>query len=136
MFDLSFRNSYKSVPMWYRDLARTCYDIPVAVVGNKVDLRDKELDADQQEEADDQIIRFKRKYGTQYIEISARRNVNYEKPFLYLMRRMLKHSNVYFTKEVALIPPDIMPDELTRAEMDRLRDIALTKTLPIDDLEL
>jgi len=83
MFDLSFRSTYKNIPVWYRDVSRICFNIPIAIVGNKYDLLDKK-------DEEERVMQFRRKYGSQYMEISARKNYNYEKPFLYLMRRLLK----------------------------------------------
>jgi len=36
MFDVSTRNTYKNVPQWYKDFRTVCENVPVALVGNKV----------------------------------------------------------------------------------------------------
>ena len=39
MFDVSSRVTYKNVPNWHRDLVRVCENIPIVLVGNKVDIK-------------------------------------------------------------------------------------------------
>jgi hypothetical protein len=51
-----------------------------AQVGNKVDVQDRQVKAKR--------IMFHRKKNIQYYDISAKSNYNYEKPFLYLARRL------------------------------------------------
>merc|ERR1712070_1297340 len=41
MFDVTSRITYKSVPNWHRDLTRVCESIPIVLVGNKVDMKDR-----------------------------------------------------------------------------------------------
>ena len=37
MFDVTSRITYKNVPKWHRDLIRVCENVPIVLVGNKVD---------------------------------------------------------------------------------------------------
>ena len=39
MFDVTSRITYKNVPTWHRDLTRVCDNIPIVLVGNKVDIK-------------------------------------------------------------------------------------------------
>eukprot|EP00962_Isochrysis_galbana_P056130 scaffold27981_cov112-Isochrysis_galbana.AAC.1 len=41
MFDVTSRITYKSVPNWHRDLVRVCENIPIVLVGNKVDVKER-----------------------------------------------------------------------------------------------
>ena len=41
MFDVTSRITYKNVPNWHRDLTRVCENIPIVLVGNKVDVKDR-----------------------------------------------------------------------------------------------
>merc|ERR1712098_551939 len=43
MFDVTSRASYKNVPIWHRDLTRVCENIPIVLVGNKVDVKDRKV---------------------------------------------------------------------------------------------
>jgi GTP-binding nuclear protein Ran len=74
MFDVTSRITYKSVPNWHRDLTRVCDSIPIVLVGNKVDVKDRKVKARQ--------INFHRKKNLQYFDISAKSNYNFERPFL------------------------------------------------------
>nr|BAS01577.1 TP-binding nuclear protein RAN [Lotharella vacuolata]BAS01601.1 GTP-binding nuclear protein RAN [Lotharella vacuolata] len=104
LFDLSNRNSYKTVSIWHNEVVHIAGDIPMVVVGNKNDKNSYEKD-------DARILSLRRIYGILYVEISARLNRDYEKPFLYMCRVMLKYviivsrSPVNFTEELALLPP-------------------------------
>merc|ERR1712086_434854 len=69
MFDVTSRISYKNVGVWFRDLVRVCENIPIVLVGNKVEVKQ---------------INFHRKKNPNYYDISAKSNFNYEKPFLSL----------------------------------------------------
>lgn len=41
MFDVCSRITYKNVPKWYKDLTRICENIPIVLVGNKVNFNQR-----------------------------------------------------------------------------------------------
>ena len=45
MFDLTSRVTYKNVPAWHRDLIRVCENIPMVLVGNKMDVKERKVRA-------------------------------------------------------------------------------------------
>jgi GTP-binding nuclear protein Ran len=45
MFDVTSRDTYTNVEKWYRDLTRVCEDIPIVLVANKVDVKDRKVKA-------------------------------------------------------------------------------------------
>ena len=47
MFDVTSRITYKNVPNWHRDLVRVCENIPIVLVGNKVDVKERKVKAKQ-----------------------------------------------------------------------------------------
>ena len=104
MFDLTSRVTYKNVPKWYKDLTRICENIPIVLVGNKADVKERKLKANQ--------ITFHRRRGLQYYDVSAKSNYQYEKPFLWLMRQLSGDDSLELVQELALVPTDIiMPPE-------------------------
>ncbi|KAF8676054.1 hypothetical protein HU200_047559 [Digitaria exilis] len=65
MFDVTSRLSYKNVPTWHRDLCR--------YIKNQVKAKQ---------------VTFHRKKNLENYEVSAKSNYNFEKPFLYLARKI------------------------------------------------
>merc|ERR1711939_893428 len=102
MFDVTSRLTYKNVPTWYRDVCRVCEQIPIVLCGNKVDVKDRQVKPKQ--------VTFHRKKSLQYHEISAKSNYNYEKPFLYLARKLTGDEKLNFVEQVALAPPEVQID--------------------------
>ncbi len=99
MFDVTARLSYKNVPNWHRDLTRVCENIPIVLCGNKIDVKDRKVKAKQ--------ITFHRKKNLQYYEISAKANYNFEKPFLWLSRKLSGEREFRFEQAPALLPPEV-----------------------------
>lgn len=103
MFDVTSRITYKNVPNWHRtshalpqccrrsskltqtlwlgDLVRVCEQVPIVLCGNKVDVKERKVKA--------KAITFHRKKNLQYYDISAKSNYNFEKPFLWLARKLV-----------------------------------------------
>jgi GTP-binding nuclear protein Ran len=116
MFDVTSRITYKNVPNWHRaysfahflntcdfsmpiahtiyntgDLVRVCENVPIVLCGNKVDVKERKVKA--------KTITFHRKKNLQYYDISAKSNYNFEKPFLWLARKLVGNPAVVW------IPP-------------------------------
>lgn len=122
MFDVTSRITYKNVPNWYRDIVRVCECIPIVLVGNKVDVKDRQVKARQ--------IQFHRKRNLQYYDISARSNYNFEKPFLWLARRLTNQPTLVFVGEHAKAPEiQIDPALVQEAE----KDLQAAAAAPIED---
>jgi hypothetical protein len=62
-------------------LVRVCENIPIVLTGNKVDVKERKVKA--------KTITFHRKKNLQYYDISAKSNYNFEKPFLWLARKLV-----------------------------------------------
>ena len=125
MFDVTTRMTYKNVPNWYRDIMRVCPNIPVVICGNKVDVNDRKVKA--------RNITFHRKKNLQYYDISARSNYNFEKPFLYLVQRLLNDKSVVFEKAPALLPPEVQVDMAKAKAWEKDLEDAGNLALPDDD---
>jgi len=104
-FDVTSRITYKNVPNWHRDLVRVCGEIPMVLVGNKVDVKDRKVKP--------KMITFHRKKNLQYYDLSAKSNYNIEKPFLFLCKKLLGNNEVHFVEQPAVLPPEIPIDEST-----------------------
>ena len=109
MFDVTTRITYKNVPKWYKDLTRICDNIPIVLVGNKVDQKDRKVKARQ--------ITFHRKRNLQYFDISAKSNYQYEKPFLWILRTLVGDSNLYLVEGLALKPQEV---EMNAVQIEQL----------------
>lgn len=96
MFDRTSRISYRNAPNWHREIVRACGEIPTVVVGNKVDAHYQQVKAKD--------ILYHRKKQLQYYDLSVRRNYNFEKPFLWLARRLTNQPNLQFARQYAEAP--------------------------------
>uniref|UniRef100_A0A8C4UI82 GTP-binding nuclear protein Ran n=1 Tax=Falco tinnunculus TaxID=100819 RepID=A0A8C4UI82_FALTI len=111
MFDVTSRVTYKNVPNWHRDLVRVCENIPIVLCGNKVDIKDRKVKA--------KSIVFHRKKNLQYYDISAKSNYNFEKPFLWLARKLIGDPNLEFVAMPALAPPEVVMDPALAAQYEQ-----------------
>lgn len=125
MFDVTSRVTYKNVPNWHRDLVRVCENVPICLVGNKVDVKDRKVKA--------KTITFHRKKNLQYYDVSAKSNYNFEKPFLWIARKLVGDPNLQFVEMPALRPQETTVDLVEQAKIDKeLQDVAHIP-LPDDD---
>jgi GTP-binding nuclear protein Ran len=128
MFDVTSRITYKSVPNWHRDLTRVCENIPIVLCGNKVEIKDRKVKAKQ--------ITFHRKKNLQYFEISAKVNYNFEKPFLWLAKKLSGDNNLHLVEAPALAPPEAHIDMQDVARYEQELAEAAAAPLPDDDDDL
>ena len=123
MFDVTSRITYKNVPNWHRDLVRVCENIPIVLTGNKVDVKERKVKA--------KTITFHRKKNLQYYDISAKSNYNFEKPFLWLARKLVGNQSLDFVAAPALAPPEVQVDQ---AVLDQYRqEMEAASALPLPD---
>mmetsp|Transcript_8369 Transcript_8369/g.9734 ORF Transcript_8369/g.9734 Transcript_8369/m.9734 type:complete len:225 (+) Transcript_8369:126-800(+) len=122
MFDVTARITYKNVPNWHRDLYRVVQDIPMVLCGNKVDAKTRAVKPKQ--------VVFHRKKNLQYYEISAKSNYNFEKPFLYLARKLTGHDDLRIVEAPALAPPEVHVDAAAQAQIDAQIEAAIHAPLP------
>jgi len=127
MFDVTSRITYKNVPSWHRDIVRVCENIPIVLVGNKVDVKDRQVKAKN--------IQFHRKRNLQYYDLSARSNYNFEKPFLWLARRLTNQPQLQFVGQFAKAP-EIQIDPNLVAQHERELNEAANVTIGDDDDDL
>ena len=128
MFDVTSRITYKNVPNWHRDLVRVCENIPIVLCGNKVDIKERKVKA--------KTITFHRKKNLQYYDISAKSNYNFEKPFLWLARKLTGNANLEFVASPALAPPEVQVDPAMMAQYNKELEDAAAQPLPEEDDDL
>lgn len=106
MFDLTSLRSGKSIAWHVREVEDNV-DAPIQVVvcGNKCDVKDVKVDTPKMKRtvAGDHF----------YIDISAKSNYNFEKPFLYLARRLMDDQDLEFIAAPAIVPPEVKIPEPT-----------------------
>jgi len=125
MFDVTARITYKNVPNWHKDLVRVCENIPIVLCGNKVDVKERKVKA--------KSITFHRKKNLQYYDISAKSNYNFEKPFLWLTRKLTGEAELEFVEMPALQPPEVQIDPMLQKQFEKDLQEAQNCELPDDD---
>ena len=88
MFDVSNIITYKNVITWYKELTRVCENIPIVLIGNKVDVAERKVKAKE--------ILFHRKHGIQYYAISVKSDYQFEEPFLWIIRKLTGDPILFF----------------------------------------
>ncbi|KAJ2084403.1 GTP-binding nuclear protein gsp1/Ran [Coemansia sp. RSA 988] len=128
MFDVTSRITYKNVPNWHRDLVRVCENIPIVLCGNKVDIKERKVKA--------KTITFHRKKNLQYYDISAKSNYNFEKPFLWLARKLTGEPDLDFVEAPALQPPEVTVDHNLMMQYNKEMEVVAAMPLPEEDDDL
>ena len=107
---------------------RVCENIPIVICGNKVDCKDRKVKPKD--------ITFHRKKNLQYYDISAKSNYNFEKPFLYICRKLTGNAECKFVEEVALLPIEPLY-QMTAADIAKNEaDFQGGELMPIPDDDL
>merc|ERR1711935_582951 len=122
MSDVCSRITYTNVPKWYKDLTRVCESIPIVLVGNKVDVKDRKVKGKQ--------ITFHRKKNLQYYDISAKSNYQYDKPFVWLLRRLTNETGLTLVEAPVLAPGEVEIDANHIQEMQNELENAQNMELP------
>ncbi|KAK2820038.1 GTP-binding nuclear protein gsp1/Ran, partial [Arthroderma sp. PD_2] len=125
MFDVTSRITYKNVPSWHRDLVRVCENVPIVLCGNKVDVKERKVKA--------KTITFHRKKNLQYYDISAKSNYNFEKPFLWLARKLVGNQGLEFAASIALAPPEVTVDLAELKKQEEAMEVAASMPLPDEE---
>ncbi|CAO3616952.1 unnamed protein product [Mucor hiemalis] len=121
MFNVTSRITYKNVPNWHCDLS-------VSVRTSLLFFAERKVKA--------KTITFHRKKNLQYYDISAKSNYNFEKPFLWLARKLIGNPNLDFVAAPALAPPEVTVDPaLMQQYTDEMAEAA-AQPLPEEDDDL
>lgn len=128
MFDVTAPGTYRNVSTWHRDLVRVCPDIPIVLVGNKIDIRERKVPAKR--------VTFHKKNNMRYFEISAKSNYHFELPFLALARQLTNDPNLTFTQTLVLEPQEVQLDPELQQRYEQELQAAEQVALPEEDQEL
>lgn len=66
----------------------------------------------------------------QYYDISAKSNYNFEKPFLWLARKLIGDPNLEFVAMPALVPPEVIMDPQWQTQIEKDLKVCLFLGLP------
>lgn len=126
-FDVSNRESHRNVTQWVTDLRRVTGEIPTVVVGNKVDLPQRVVKAQEGS-------MMMRKLKVQYYDLSVKNRLHIEMPLLWLARRLLNDTELRLTSEQASLPrTPSAPSSMQRRQAEL--DLAWASNVPVDDDE-
>jgi len=75
-------------------------------------------------------------FTLQYYDISAKSNYNFEKPFLWLARKLIGDPNLEFVAMPALLPPEVTMDPQWQQQIEKDLKEAQETALPEDDEDL
>lgn len=92
MFDVTSHSSYSIVEQLYRKLTLINSNIPIVLCGNKLDLTSEGGNPFK-------YIKFHLENNLQYYHLSSKTNFNYEKPLLYIMRKVTGDANLVYTEQ-------------------------------------
>jgi GTP-binding nuclear protein Ran len=123
-FDVTSAATYRNVATWYRDLTRVCPHIPIVLVGNKIDVRDRKVPAKR--------VTFHKKNNMRYFEMSAKSNYHIEMPFLSIARQLAGDPNLAFTTAPVLLPPEVHLDPALVEKYEVELHLAQQVPLPAD----
>lgn len=80
-------------------------------------------------------VTFHRKKNLQYFEISAKSNYNFEKPFLWLARKLVGNPALEFAAAPALAPPEVQVDQNLMEQYNKeLETVRVCRRCDVADL--
>ena len=118
MFDLTNKQSYNNLQKTLDKLEEM--NIPIVVCGNKCDL------------AFNVEVNLKNKL--QYYPVSAKSNYNFEKPFLWLARKLTGVANLTFVEPPALRPAEVQVDPNLMRQYEMEMQQAAQMSLPDEEV--
>ena len=86
VYDVTKRKSYNSMKNWIKDTEKIDKDIKGIILGNKIDLEEREVNKDELEELGN-------KMNMKFLETSAKENINVKEAFILIVEELLKDKN-------------------------------------------
>jgi Ras family. len=97
------------------------------LVGNKVDVKDRKIKAKQ--------ILYHRRHNLQYFDISSKSNYQFEKPFIWLIRRLLDDPGLLLKEVPLLLPAELVvsAEEMAKIQFEQ-EGIEKLSEIPLQDI--
>jgi len=127
MFDVTSRQSFRSVPNWQRELRQVLGTIPTVLLGNKVDATQRQVTCKQIQSH--MTSNKSRKQHLQYYDFSVRDKHNFERPFLWLLRMLTNQPKMEFVAPFAKEPRRPMAPDAAATAARQLHERQLQKAL-------
>lgn len=119
MFDVTSRQSFRSVPNWQRELRQVLGTIPTVLLGNKVDAAQRQVTRKQ--------IQSHMRQHLQYYDFSVRDKHNFERPFLWLLRMLTNQPKMEFVGPFAKEPRQPLAPDAAATAARQLHERQLQK---------
>ena len=88
MYDITSRETFERLNIWLNIIKQMTNDIPIVLVGNKLDLEDNEDDGRIIEYGEGED--FAKENDFDFFEVSAKNGINVEKAFISIAEKILK----------------------------------------------
>ncbi len=88
MFDVTSKASYKGLISHWNIIQKICPEVPIVLCGNKCDSKNRKVLPRE--------ITFHTEHKIPYFEISNKSCYNFEKPLLYILKKLYNSENVFF----------------------------------------
>jgi len=85
VYDVTQPESFDNIPKWFNEVKNNRGSIPLLLVGNKVDLPDRKISAEQG-------TSMAKKHGVRYFEASAKTGESIERLFVELSKEMVDYA--------------------------------------------
>ena len=99
MFDVTSNLSFTSCNKFIEDFySVNAISVPIVICGNKIDAKERKVSTQK-------FLKLEPKNNVQHYEkyeISAKYCCNWDKPFLYLARKITNHDDLYFCDEISI----------------------------------
>jgi GTP-binding nuclear protein Ran len=125
MFDVTSRLTYRELPNYFRDIVRIADNIPICLVGNKIDEKDRKVKP--------KMIMFHRKKNLQYYDISATAHYNIEKPFLWLIKRLANDPNIMLVETPPMNEPQFADQSTINAMQQAQQELLQAASVALVD---
>jgi len=103
-------NTYRDARRWYIRIKNECGNIPVVIIGNKMDVQEKQV-----KEKHITVIEKKR---IQYFDVSVKCEFQLEKPLVWILQRLIGEQ-LHLVEEPAMIPREIELDLERASNLNR-----------------